>query len=348
MRDGCFQQQRRNLAISSVSAWEPRRAPVGDGVESLGSHGNSVFIDQFTTNGAFLGSVAVPANNTNAIIVSGSASSEGVLTRSPDGRLLVLAGYHLALSNSSVSLPGSSAADAPRALGALDVAGTFTLVGLTTNQFDKNNIRSGTTDGRGHYWGAGANSGTYYFGNGTPATVQASVTSTRVLQIFGNDLYFSTSSGTPGIWKISGTPIANTTLPQPFLASGIGTSPFAFAFNPEFTIAYVADDTLAGLGGVQRWDRTNGTWALSYVFVELANAGARGLAVDFSRIRPVLYVTTAEAASNRLVSLTDSGPGSAISTLATAKANEFFRGVAFTPDAVWQPVSSKSSKPPTG
>jgi hypothetical protein len=95
----------------------------------------------------------------------------------------------------------------PRALGALDAAGTFSLVGLTTNQYDKNNIRSGTTDGRGNYWAAGATDGTFYFGNGTPATVQLNVASTRVVQAFGGDLYFSSSSGNPGILKINGAPV---------------------------------------------------------------------------------------------------------------------------------------------
>jgi hypothetical protein len=306
---------------------------IGDGVESLSSHGNSVFVDQFKTNGAFLGSVAIPANDTNALIISGSASSEGALTRSPDGRLLVLAGYHLALSNSSASLAGSSALNVPRALGALDAAGTFSLVGLTTTQYDKNNIRSGTTDGRGNYWGAGAIDGTFYFGNGAPATVQLNVASTRVIEALGGDLYFSSSSGNPGILKINGAPVTKASDPQLVLSSGTGSSPFGFVFSPNFKIAYLADDTLAGRGGVQRWDFTNATWGLTYVFAGITNSGARSVAADFGHALPLLYVTTAEPASNRLVAISDSGPGSGVTTLATAKANELFRGVAFTPDS---------------
>jgi len=306
---------------------------VGDGVETLSSHGNPVFVDQFTTNGAFLGSVSIPANDTNALILSGSASSEGALTRSPDGRLLVLAGYHVALSNSSASLAGSSSVSTPRALGALDFTGTFSLVGLTTNEFDKNNIRSGTTDGRGNYWGAGANSGTLYLGNSTPALIQTAVTSTRVIQALEDDLYFSTSSSEPGLWKVGGSPVANSALPQLVLASGTGSSPFGFTFNPALTVAYLADDTVAGQGGVQRWDFTNNVWAFSYAFYGLTSTGARGLAVSFSGALPRLYVTTAETVSNRLLSLSDNGPGAVVTTLATAGTNQLFRGVAFTPDA---------------
>jgi hypothetical protein len=306
---------------------------LGDGVESLSSHGNSVFLDQFSTDGTFLNSITVPDDGTNALIVSGSASSEGGLTRSADGRLLLLAGYHIALTNSLSSLASSVSTSVPRALGALDLAGAFSLVAVTTNQYSKNNIRSGASDGRGNYWGAGANSGTCYFGNAPPATVQADVANTRIIQDFGGSLYLSTSSGTPGIWRISGTPTVSNGPPSLVLAPGAEGSPFGFAFNPAFTIAYVADDTLAGLGGVQRWDFASGSWALSYVFDGLTNSGARGLVVDFSGPYPVLYATTAESATNRLVTLVDAGPDSPVTTLATAGLNQIYRGLAFTPDA---------------
>jgi hypothetical protein len=117
------------------------------------------------------------------------------------------------------------------------------------------------------------------------------------------------------------------------LARGAGGSPFAFALNPDFSFAYVADDTLAGEGGVQRWDFTDGSWALSYVFTGLTNIGARGLAADFSGPRAVIYATTAESTANRLVTLADTGPSSPVTTLASAGANQLYRGLAFTPDA---------------
>jgi hypothetical protein len=218
-------------------------------------------------------------------------------------------------------------------VGALDIAGSFSLVGVTTNQYSKNNIRSGTSDGRGNYWGAGANSGTFYFGDATPDTVQTNVANTRVIQDLGGSLYFSTGSGTPGIWRISGTPTSSNGPPTLVLARGGGGSPFAFAFNPDFTAAYVADDTLAGEGGVQRWDFADGSWALSYAFTGLTNTGAHGLAVDFSGPRAAVYATTAESTANRLVKLVDAGPASPVTTLASAGANQLFRGVTFTPDA---------------
>jgi hypothetical protein len=304
----------------------------GNGAESLSSHGNSIYVDQFTTGGALVSSTAIPDNATNALLTSGSASSEGALTRSADGRLLLIAGYNIAYTNSSSSLANASAATVPRALGVLDIAGNFALVAATTNQFSGNNFRSGTTDGMGNYWGAGANSGTFYLGDGPTNTVQTNVANAIVIQDFAGNLFFSTSKTTPGIWKISGTPAAPASA-NVFLGTGSGSSPYAFAFNSNFTSAYIADDTLAGNGGVQRWDFTGGAWTMTYAFTSLTNIGARGLTADFTGAHPVIYATTAEAANNRLVTLTDTGAAAPLTTLATSGVNQLFRGVAFTPDA---------------
>lgn len=305
---------------------------VGDGAESLSSHGNSLFVDQFNTNGGLAGSIAIPDESSNAFLASGSATSEGGLTLSADRRLLMLAGYNMAYSNSSSSLAGSAAATVPRVIGALDGSGQFAILGLTTNQYSSNNFRSATTDGLGNYWGAGANSGTFYFGGSLPATVQSAVANSMVIQDLGGNLYFSTSKSTPGIWKIPGTPVGSAA-PSLFLPTGPDSSPFAFAFNSNFTSAYVADDTLAGNGGIQRWDLNGSAWTLSYTFIALTNVGARGLTVAFTGPHPIIYATTAESSANRIVTVTDTGAASLAGTLATAGVNQLYRGIAFAPSA---------------
>jgi hypothetical protein len=321
---------------------------IGDGTETLASSGNSVFIDQFTPNGTLAGSISLPDNDTNALLISGSASSEGALTRSPDGRLLLLAGYHLALTNSSSSLANSSATNVPRVLGALDVLGNFALVAATTNQYTTNNIRSGTTDGRGNYWGAGANSGTFYFGDGTTNTVQTNIVNSIVIQDINGSLYFSTAKITPGLWKIPGTPTTPVTNAAVFLSAGSKASPYAFALNSNATLAYLADDTLKGVGGIQRWDFSGGAWKMTYAFTSLTNIGARGVAVDFSGAQPVIYATTAESSTNRLVAITDTGAAAAATMLATAGVNQIFRGVAFAPDAAVNPQIFSPAKKTSG
>ncbi len=314
---------------------------LGNGTETLGSSGNSVFIDQFTTNGTLAGSIAIPNNSTNALLVSGNATSEGALSRSPDGRLLILAGYNIALTNAPTSsLSSATAATVPRAVGVLDAFGGFALSGVTTTQFSANNLRGGTSDGRGNYWGAGANaanSGTFYFGSGPTNTIQTTVANSIAIQDLGGNLYFTTAKTTPGIWKISGTPTGPATATS-FLSASSKASPYAFALNATATTAYIADDTLKGSGGVQRWDFNGAAWTMTYAFNNLTNSGARGLAVDFRGANPIIYATTAiESSTNRLVALTDTGAASAMTTLATAGVNQIFRGVTFAPDAVVNP-----------
>jgi hypothetical protein len=329
-----------NPSASPFAAGNLAVLRVGDGTESLGSSGNSVFVDQFTTNGTLAGSIAIPDNATNALVVSGSASSEGALTRSADGRLLVIGGYNIALTNAaqlSSSLANASAASVPRALGVLDASGSFAIVGVTTNQYSGNNMRSGATDGRGNYWGAGATSGTFYFGCGPTNTIQNTVANSIVIQNLGGNLYFSTQKTTPGIWKISGTPTVPAAA-SVLLNAGSKASSYGFALNAGDTTAYLADDSLKGGGGIQRWDFNGGAWTITYAFISLTNVGARGVAVDFSGAHPVIYATTAESSANRLVAIIDTGAASPANTLATAGVNQIFRGVAFTPDAAIPPA----------
>ena len=82
---------------------------------------------------------------------------------------------------------------------------------------------------------------------------------------------------------------------------------------------------------------------MTYAFTSLTNVGARGVAVDFSGVQPVIYATTAESSTNRLVAITDTGAASAAATLATAGVNQIFRGVALAPNAGLAPQFFKTA-----
>src|SRR5438046_4359269 len=72
---------------------------VGDGSASLNASATPVFLDEFTPSGTLVQSVAMPTvvNGSNKkLTASGSATTEGFLTRSADGRFIVLAGYDAA------------------------------------------------------------------------------------------------------------------------------------------------------------------------------------------------------------------------------------------------------------
>ncbi len=322
-------------ALAAAAQFVPGNLAVlrlGDGSQALANTGNTVFLDEYNPQGGLASSRQIPDSGAAALIISGSATSEGGLSRSPDGQYLTFAGYHTPLPYGS-SLANSTAAAVPRAVGMVDALGVFSLAATTTSQYSGNNLRGAATDGAGNFWGAGANSGTYYFGNASPgATVQTTVANTRVIQNLGGNLYFSTSSGSHrGIWEISGT-LTGPSTALVLLDTGATGSAYDFAFNSLMTIAYVADDSTSAAGGIQRWDFNGAAWALTYTLgTGVDKIGARGLAVDFSGGDPIIYATTGEATANRLIAITDTGAGSAAITLATASANEIFRGLDFVP-----------------
>lgn len=303
---------------------------VGDESQALANTGNTVYLDEYTTNGVLVQTIAIPDSGSGSLIMSGTATSEGALSRSPDRKYLTFAGYNIARPYSS-SINGATSASVPRGVGRVGVSGLFDLPVTTTSAYSANNIRSAVTDGTNNYWGAGANSGTYYFGTASsPDTVQGTVANTRVVNIFEGKLYFSTGSGTPGIYEIAGLPVSASSATAVMATSGsLGTSPYGFAISGN--TAYVADDTALPNGGIGKWTNNGSAWVFAYKVVTNA---ARGLTVDFKSVPPVIFATTAgqSGTNNALIRIVDSGPGATVEVLAQLdSARQAFRGVQFGP-----------------
>jgi hypothetical protein len=79
---------------------------VGDGTQTLTNTGNTVFLDEYTTNAIWAAvqgtlvspvqSIQMPTNwvgQNGPLIVDGTAAPNGALSLSTDGRYLLLAGY---------------------------------------------------------------------------------------------------------------------------------------------------------------------------------------------------------------------------------------------------------------
>lgn len=310
---------------------------LGASGQTLANTGNSVFIEEYTTAGSWVQGFAIPDAGAAALVMSGTATSEGALSLSPlgpTGQYLAFGGYNITRPHGS-SIAGATAASVPRAIGTLDAQGNYTLAATTTTFYNTVNIRSATTDGLGNFWAGGQNGtgnpgGISYLGGGAPATVLDG--NLRVAAVLGDTLFYSTGSGTArGVYAFSGAPTAGATATVVVNAGG-SASPYDFAFNPAGTIAYLADDRTSAAGGIQRWDFDGSAWALAYTLgTGAANIGARGLAVDWSGSDPVVYATTAEGSANRLIRIVDTGAASAAATLATAATGTIFRGLEWTP-----------------
>ncbi len=307
---------------------------IGDGTTALSSAAFPIFIDQYTTGGSLVNTVTIPSSNTggatNALVVSGTATSEGQLTLSMDKSKLVLVGYN---TNAGLAgVVGTTSASDPRGIATVDASGTYQLQSLTFANYSANNIRSGASDGTNNFWGAGPGSGVTYFGNNSAAS-GVFVVNGRVTQIFNGTNYYSTGSAPVGVYSLGPLPTSTVTAPPIILADG-GASPSAydFSFSPDNTVAYVCDDrSVANRGGVIRFTNGPTGYASNYTLSAGLSAGTRSLTVDYSGASPVIYAITADSSANKLVTVTDAGSASSFTTLATAPANEIFRGVRFAP-----------------
>jgi Immunoglobulin domain/Immunoglobulin I-set domain len=318
---------------------------VGDGAQALTLNGNSIFLDQYATNGDYINTVTIPDSGPSAEVAIGLDNINGVnsgsttgscLTRSLDGRFMVIAGYNTNL-NYSDSLVNSFAADVPRGIGLINSHAQYILAVASTNSvFNQTYWRAAITDGTNNFWGSGGKSGTYYFGFSAPgAVVQNLFVNSRAMGLYNGDIYCAEASSPQGILKIDGMPTNSTTLTNYLFAGSSGTSDMAV--SPDGNLIYVADQRATGSGGgVQRWDFDTGssTWNLTYTLTDgYGSKGPRYVAADFSGANPVVYVTTDDNTldNNRIVRTEDTGAGSTGMTLAYAGVNETFRGIYFGP-----------------
>src|SRR4030095_15912113 len=109
------------------------------GGEALKTRGNSIYLDQFTTNGTYVNTVYVPDSGPSALIVpgpdlNGSTLTGTALTRSMDHRFMVLAGYNTNLSNAT-ALQNTTSLAVPRGIVTINSAAQITLAVADTNAY---------------------------------------------------------------------------------------------------------------------------------------------------------------------------------------------------------------------
>ncbi len=316
----------------------------GDGSTTLVNTGNEIVLKEFSTIGIPGYSMSAPTSGSNALVISGSANSEGYLSLSADGKYLVIGGYVTGLPG-NVNLPASTATAVRRGAGLVNGIGstTFSLVIPSGNYFSTDNIRSATATDKNNVWATGSAQGVNYFGTASSASnIQNTKTNLRATAIFNGQLHFSAqvASGTPtdvGIYTVgSGTPTTAGQTATCVIVTTSGTTtpqPNQFYFNTSYSSCYVADGrSIANGGGIQKWINTAGTWTLAYTLSTGTTSGAFGVVADFSGTNPKVYATTAQSGSNRLIAIHDIGINSTATVLATApSSNANFRGLAFSP-----------------
>ncbi len=327
---------------------------VGDGSAALNSNATAVFLDEYTTSGVFVQTVAMPtalSGDNRVFTSSGSATSEGYIVRSSDKASVCLGGYDAVVGTAGVAATASATVN--RVIGLVKADGTVDTKTALSDAFDGSNIRSvATVDGTA-FWPAGqggsgkqATAGVRYvpYGIGqTSLQLSADVTNTRCAEIINGQLYLSTGSGTYKGVNTVGTGLPTTSGQTISLLPGFDpnttstASPYAFDFAGSTTL-YVADDrALTSGGGLQRWDfdAGSGQWILTYTITAgiTGTAGIRGVLVVPDAFGNIIYATSGESNANALLKLVDTGAGSSFSVIATAATNTRFRSLCFTPEA---------------
>ncbi len=311
---------------------------VGNGsIATSGAPG--VLIDYLPYGGPSQVQVALPTTGANALIFGGSAY-DGALSLSADGHSVVIAGYNVPVGSITSAIDTSSTSGTtsiPRAVGSVRADGSFTL-NATTTKFSGSTIRSAVADGSGNFWAGGGASGIVYLGTNSPAATLSTVsTSTRNLGLVNGSICFTETGSGLGVMAFAGAPktAATPTLMINTAGTGTGTpSPKGFAINSAKTIAYVADNrTAATGGGIQRFNWNGSAWVYAYTLPDTLTSSQEvyDLAVNFSGANPICYAITGEATGNHLITVTDTGAGSAFTNLETAPSGDAFRGVTFAP-----------------
>jgi len=298
------------------------------------SAGTSISLVECSTSGVIAGTTTLPSSGAGRIVSSGSASSEGQMTLDAERTHIIVTGYDTSAGVGGVA----SAAGINRVLCSVPPSSIFSIVSNVPQSaaYTVNNIRSATANGTNYYTSGTASTG----GPGGIRLATASASSaicttpannTRVVQIYNGGLYFSTSSGTQGIYE-AGTGIPSTSVTGTLVSAvgaGIGTSPYSFTISPDGNTLYVADD----VAGIQKFTRTGGSGTFTFSYIVNATA-ARGLTADFTTTPYTIYATTAPTAPpNALIQVIDGGSGSSATTLLSSTATSNFRGVCFTPSS---------------
>lgn len=329
---------------------------VGDGSTSLVNTGNPVFLDEYNSSGTLIQSVAMPTTVSGAnkrLILSGTATSEGALSRSADGSALLMAGYDAALGGGS-SLSGTTAASVNRTIGLIYADGSLNTTTALTDFASANNPRSATSSNGSDIWMTGGAGGIRYATIGATTSndlSSATLANVRVLQIFDNQLYFSTASGTTYRVGTVGTGLPTSGLQTLTHLTGIPAttgSPYGYFMadldgTPGIDVIYVADD---GANALRKYSLVAGTWTLNGTIGVDAD-DYRGITGSVNGTSVTLYCTikggSGATGGGQIISLTDaSGYNGAFAgvptVIFTAATNTSLRGIAMAPEAACTPV----------
>ncbi|HVM62050.1 MAG TPA: BACON domain-containing protein [Verrucomicrobiae bacterium] len=251
----------------------------GDGIGTLTSSGNPIFLDEYTTGGALVQSIPLPTtfySGNYPFTFSGTARTEGGLALTADGRYLLAAGYG--------TTPGNAGSTVNGVVARVDSAGNVDTSTFPTNWISGNPRQAVSPDGTNIWLGCnGLGVGFTTFGSNLETDLVTNKGSWNIERVgyFGGQVYGMTGKNTNGLYTIgTGAPTTGnqvaTILPglPGYGATGAGLGDgFNFVFfalqpgSTNYDTLYYADDgnngEYGGYGGILKYSLVGGTWTLS-------------------------------------------------------------------------------------
>jgi len=335
---------------------------IGDGATTLGNTASAIAVLEYTTGGTPVQTISFPGSGATQQTDSGTATSNGYLTS--HAGFISVPGYNVATGTAGVASGNTKVNSILGADGTVVSRTTFPTGGPTgtpPSPFSGNNYRSSIATSATTFYATGTASGSpstggvWYF-DGTNFTQVSSTavgqpTNVRNVEIFGNQLYVSTSTGSfLGISAVgTGLPTTGSQTVNLVINGGTGASPYGFvmfatgAQGPGvLDLAYVADDRATTGGGLQKWTFNGSAWTNSWSLLVSSTStaltpttttnffGLRGLTGSWDPLTGArLFATTVSPTSNNaVISISDAGTTpTSYTTVASAGANYVFRGV---------------------
>lgn len=311
---------------------------IGDGVTPNTSAAAPTFLEEWDPNGGFVTpvqpAIAIPTvavGNQFACTNSGSADSEGQLNLSANGLYLTWGGYDAAVGTATVA--ASANPTVARVIGRFELfTGTVDTSTAITDGYSTRNIRGVVSDDGTRFWATGSSEGVRYVANlGSLVSSSLTAGNIRHIAIYQNDLYVTQASGSVQGVALVGTGGLPTSTGQSItLLNGFPTAsgPSAYGmFWADPNTVYVADSQTGGAGGIQKWTQSGGLWTKQYTLALNPSAGCRTVTGHVQNGVATLYAIANQGSSTQIITVTDTGPASVVTSLLTAPANTVYRGI---------------------
>ena len=153
---------------------------------TLANTGTAILIEEYLPTDANQSSpnftVTVPSATGNKVVVSGTATSSGEISRSENGRFILIPGYNALVGDANTTFTTNGTV---RTLNGSGTIGAGINAGGTLWLSANNNLRGATSDDGTNYWISGGSTGIQATSNGTTiTTVSTTSTNTRAIAIF--------------------------------------------------------------------------------------------------------------------------------------------------------------------